>query len=122
MSSYSDDRGQAGGRYSWNADQRRGFDDAYAGNGYHPPPDTPGGPSPEREQYDLGFENGGYMVLEDAYPGISEPTAQMHTSGKSSQQEIIHWLFMGAGQKRTFDHEGHLCGYELDGRTIYGKD
>lgn len=107
--------------HPWSYQQRRGFDDAYEGHGYHPPRYGPDEKlEKEHEEYDLGFENGGYMVLEDAYPGISEATAQMHTSGKSSQEEIIHWLFMGAGQKRRFDREGHLCGYELDGRTIYG--
>lgn len=120
MSSYSNDRGWAGGRYSWNADQRRGFEDAYAGNGYHPPPDTPGGSSPEREQYDLGFENGGYSLLEEAYPGISEATALMHTEGKSSQEDIIHWLLAPIEEKYRWDQGGHLAGYHLEGRTIYG--
>lgn len=105
----------------WSYQQRRGFDDAYEGHGYHPPRYGPDEDlEQEREDYDLGFENGGYMVLEDEYPGISEATALMHTDGKSSQEDIIHWLLAPIEQKYRWDRGGYLAGYELNGKTIYG--
>lgn len=107
--------------YTWNHQQQRGFEDAYEGRGYHPPPSGPDAEiTRDREDYDLGFQDGGYSVLEEAYPGISEATALMHTSGKSSQEDIIRWLLAPIEEKYRWDKEGHLHGYDLDGRTIYG--
>lgn len=135
MSDHEDFRDTSGSRCLWDLDQRRGFDDAYQGDGYQPPvrgPDTQAytgyqRESPRqrqherrREQYDMGFTDGGYSVLEEAYPGISEATALMHTEGRSSPEDIIHWLLAHIEEKYRWDRSGHLEGYELDGRTVYG--
>lgn len=101
--------------------QRQGFDDGYEEHGYHPPRYGPEEQlESEREDYDTGFTNGAYTLLEDAYPGISEATALMHTAGKATQAEIIEWLFLPLKEKRRRDPEGYLAGYELTGKTPYG--
>jgi hypothetical protein len=108
--------------HAWSYQQRRGFDDGYEVHGYHPPrygKEVKNGQL-EHEEYDLGFTNGAYSVLEDAYPGISEATALMHTGGKATQGEIIEWLFVPVEEKRRRDPEGYLAGYELTGKTPYG--
>lgn len=113
------DHGNEG--YTWNHKQQRGFEDAYEGRGYHPPPSAPGEDvTRDREDYDLGFQDGGYSVLEEAYSGISEATARMHTEGHSSPEDIIEWLLAPIEEKYRWDRGGHLEDYHLDGRTIYG--
>lgn len=105
---------------SWIANEQRGFEDGYERRGFHPPGEEDGEVSIQREGYEEGFIEGAYSVLEEAYPGISEATALMHTEGHSSQQDIIEWLLAPIERKYLWDQCGYLNGYELDGRTIYG--
>lgn len=97
----------------WSDEQRRGFDDAYEDRPYNPP-------TISQENYDFGFQAAAYTVLEESYPGIIETTSLMHDKAKSSDNDMIDWLFLSAEEKKAWDPEGYLVGFEFTAKTIYG--
>lgn len=96
-----------------------GFDDGYGQRGYQ------GFRHREViEDYDTGFENGAYSLLEEVHPGLSEATAEMHVSGKSGPEDTIVWLFLPVESKLRWARNGELAGFEealRSGSTVYTR-
>ncbi|MGB3635736.1 MAG: hypothetical protein WA982_17000 [Rubrobacteraceae bacterium] len=108
--------------YEWSPETRRGFDDAYGERGFNPPGD--GEITEEREEYEQGFEHGGYTLLEENYPGVSEATSDMHLATHSSIEDTINWLLVPVDKKYGSDFSEELAAYLSEMRekrkTVYG--
>ena len=108
--------------YKWSSETRRGFDDAYGQRGFNPPGD--GEVTGEREEYEQGFEHGGYELLEENYPGLSEETSEMHVATHSSIEDTINWLLQPVDEKYGADFSEELASYLKEMRerrkTVYG--